>query len=139
MAASIGGAAIITSLIFNPISALISITVVAAHEIAHGLAANYYGGNWHWTILIPLGIFIVGLTKISNVPQEHKRKVYLMGPLIGLGVACVFLLLGLYLAHHLIIVVAITVGFAEMYQYFFGSDGRKARKVKRDILKCQYL
>lgn len=123
---AVGTAAVSYTFVGLPISILA--LVVLCHEIGHVLATLYYGGRWEYSVIIPLVIAAVGITKISGLAKKFRSKVLIAGPIFGIVSALIVLCIGIILSLKALIDISIIAVIVELFNVTFGSDGRKLRK-----------
>jgi hypothetical protein len=128
-------AAINYTIVHSPIVFIIT-AVLIAHELGHYFAAILNGAQADIPYIIPLPFIGIGITRIKNFKKlsAHVRKsIIISGPTTGVITAILLLLLSFitpFIAPLLILCIAIS----EVLFNYFGSDGKKYRQAKRDIV-----
>lgn len=128
-------AAINYTIINSPIVFIVT-AVLIAHELGHYFAAIYNGAQADIPYIIPLPFIGIGITRIKNFKKlsAHVRKsIIISGPTTGVITAILFLILSFitpFIAPLLILCIAIS----EVLFNYLGSDGKKYRQAKRDIV-----
>lgn len=108
---------------------MVSPVVVIVHELGHVLAGKSGGGTWHWTAIVPLGIVLFGLTKMSGVRRSEKAKMYRAGPIAGVLASVAFVIAGLLFCLREVVGLAVVAAGMELYQLVAGRDARMARRL----------
>ncbi len=124
----LGAAAINYTIVHSPV-VFIMIAALLVHEFGHFIVAKLKGGEPDLPFLIPLFPLIIGITRIKNLDMQHARSVLFAGPAFGV----LFILLTILFNVLYGIVPFIPLFFMltfELVMNYFGSDGRKFRKLK---------
>lgn len=122
---------------------LVTFLVILCHELGHVIVAKILGARPMLPIFIPLIFVTIGRTKIFHLPHRTKEWIYIAGPLVGILVASLFIIIGFKIACDLLISAAIVAMMWEIFSATCGSDGRKYRKSKKerknDFASCSYF
>lgn len=113
--------------------AILSLSVLIFHEFSHYLTALGVGAEPQLPIFIPLGIAIIGLTKVKNLNIKHVKLVALSGPVVGSFLSMLAILLGLALGSSIVTLGGVCSLAFEVYSGTLGSDGSKARQWNRKV------
>lgn len=111
----------------------IIIFVLLAHELGHYLTAKKYNADVSLPIFIPLPFLAIGITKVKNISKEGSMHTAINGPIFGFIASLFFLFINLifkFTSNFSLIVIALS----EIILNYFGSDGSKYRKAKKDML-----
>lgn len=128
-------AAVNYTIIHSPIVFIIT-AVLLAHELGHYFAAIFHGAQADIPYIIPLPFIGLGITRIKNFKKlsaQVRKSIILSGPTAGVMTAILLLLLSFitpFIAPLLILCIAIS----EVLFNYLGSDGKKYRQAKRDIV-----
>lgn len=123
-------AALNYSIIHSPI-VLIAMLVILAHELGHYLVASLYTKNITPPIFLPIPFLIIAFTKIKDLQDHQKLSVSLAGPVVGfLTILLIILLNSIYSFVSYLPLLFMLVG--EIVFNYFGLDGKKYRKAKRN-------
>ena len=135
MATAAAFAALNYTIIHSPIVFIIT-AVLLAHELGHYFAAILHGAQADIPYIIPLPFIGLGITRIKNFKKlsaQVRKSIILSGPTAGVMTAILLLLLSFitpFIAPLLILCIAIS----EVLFNYLGSDGKKYRQAKRDIV-----
>ena len=125
-------AAVNYTMIHNPIALILAFTLLI-HELGHYFMAKYYGADVKLPIFIPFILFSIGLTYVANLADEHKPAVAMAGAhfasLFLVLLTLTNLLFKLFSTKFLLLLLC-----GEIVFNYFGSDGRRYRKAKRNKL-----
>lgn len=130
LATALGSAAVAYRFL-SPMIAAVIIPVLIIHEVGHIMAGILVGADVSAPIFIPLGIFVLGMTRIRNVSEEFKGLVAIAGPALGYGLALGLLLSAVYSGLHTLTWVCVSAILVELWSATCGSDGRKYRRARR--------
>lgn len=125
-------AAVNYTMIHNPIALILAFTLLI-HELGHYFMAKYYGADVKLPIFIPLILFSIGLTHVTNLADEYKPAVAMAGALFAslflVLLTLTNLLFKLFSTKFLLLLLC-----GEIVFNYFGSDGKRYRKAKRNKL-----
>lgn len=124
----LASAAINYTIVHSPV-VFIMIVALLIHEFGHFIVAKIKGADPDLPYLIPLFPLIIGITRIKDIDYAHARSVLFAGPAFG----ALFILLMILFNTLYGIVPFIPLFFMlafEIIMNYFGSDGRKFRKLK---------
>lgn len=108
--------------------AIVSIAVLYMHEFAHFATARATGAEAQWPMFIPLVLFVVGMTHIQHLHKKDIPVVALSGPIVGMIVSILALIVGLLLGSPLVILGAAWSFVFELFAATAGKDGSYARE-----------
>lgn len=124
------------TIIHNPIVLVLSFTLLI-HELGHYYMAKYYNADVSTPIFISLILFSIGITKTSNLADEHKSSVAIAGPVLASMFLSLLILFNfinkLFSTKLLFLILA-----GEVVLNYFGSDGRRYRKYKPFSLNISF-
>lgn len=124
----LGSAALNYSIIHNPI-VFVMIMALLIHELGHYIASKHNGANPDFPFFIPLFPFTIGVTRIKDLDKHYAPAVLFSGPAFAVLFILVFILLNYFYNIFSTISLFILLAF-EIILNYFGSDGRKYRKIK---------
>lgn len=124
----LGSAALNYSIVHNPI-VFVMIMALFIHELGHYIVSKYNGANPDLPFFIPLFPLVIGVTRIKNLNKDHAPSVLFSGPAFASLFILVFILFNYFYNIFSIIPLFILLAF-EIILNYFGSDGRKYRKIK---------
>lgn len=122
---------IVLGILFNPVTAVVSVAVVAAHEGGHYYSALMREADPEVPVVLPLGISTLGVTKINsyhNLSARAKRYLLWCGPLAGVA-ATIAMVPGAFFIAGLGVVLSV-VAASELMNITIGSDGQKRRQLQ---------
>jgi hypothetical protein len=130
-------AAINYSILHNPLIFAITLVLIA-HELGHYFATYANGAQADIPYIIPLPFIGIGVTRIKNFKKlsaKARRTILLSGPTTGVFTA---LMIFLYLLLNPVITpfALLFVAIMEIIFNYFGSDGKKYRKITKEELSC---
>jgi hypothetical protein len=117
------------ALIFPIWAAILVLLVILTHEFAHYFTAHAVGAKPRLPVFVPLGVGVLGVTRIQGLDSQTRRQVAIAGPLAGLSIAIAIAMVALGTGFVEIAVAALLAAGWEGYAATFGSDGRKFRQV----------
>lgn len=116
---------------FTIAALVLGVIVVASHEIGHYYSALLHGGKPDVPIVIPLGIGVIGMTRVRQLPglsSRAKRYIIAAGPITGVLTAASLLPYAVLFGNTMFLFTAFGLIAMEAYTGLFGSDGKKLRK-----------
>lgn len=113
------------------------LSVLIAHEFGHTLAAGYFGAASRPPIFVPLGILVIGGSRIKAPDPYAGQFIALAGPIAGAAVALVILVASIIAAMPAITVVAAWTLAWEIFGATFGMDGQKFRRLRNKYRNLQ--
>lgn len=102
--------------------------ILVSHELAHVIAALVVGAKPSWPIFIPLGIIVLGLTKIKDIDLAYVKLVALAGPMLGAWLSLMVLIIGAALGNTILLVAG---GLSFLFEVLTGTIGHDGRIAKR--------
>jgi hypothetical protein len=124
----LGSAALNYSIVHNPI-VFVMIMALFIHELGHYITSKHKGANPDFPYFIPLFPLVIGVTRIKNLDKQHAPSVLFSGPAFASLFILVFILFNYFYNIFSVISLFILLAF-EIILNYFGSDGRKYRKIK---------
>lgn len=113
----------------------IALFIIFVHELGHYFVAKYHGAKVRLPIFIPLPFLVIAFTKVSKLNAHATKQVSLYGPLFGAITALLFLMLnGIF--HFMSYIPLLVLLSTEILFNYFGTDGKKYRKAKKDLQTC---
>lgn len=128
LGSTLGAAAINYTIIHSPV-VFVMIAALLVHEFGHFLVARIKGADPDLPFLIPLFPLIIGVTRIKNLDPQHARSVLFAGPAFGVLFILLTILFNILYGILPFIPLFFMLTF-ELVMNYFGSDGRKFRKLK---------
>lgn len=126
---TVGSALVVTAVNFglmrSPI-ALLSSSMLIAHEFGHYFAGHFAGSNVSPPFFIPLGIMTLGATRIED-PSVAPKRIAISGVIFGTLAGLAGLLVAAALPLELSILGVIGLIAYEIGWGVLGSDGKKYR------------
>lgn len=113
----------------------VAILVMLVHELGHYFTSKKYTDKSRLPIFIPLPFFVVGLTKVSSLNSSQTKHVAAAGPIYGL-IAAALLNVFNFIFRFLPLIPMLLLLVGEIAFNYFGADGAKYRKAKKDIQLC---
>lgn len=128
----LGAAAINYTIVQNPV-VFVMIMALLVHELGHYFVAKKRKANPDLPYFIPLFPLLIGITRIKDLDYKDAPAVLLAGPML----AVLFTLL--VIAYNFIFrifsfVPLIMILAFEIIINYFGSDGRKYRAIKSQLV-----
>ena len=108
-------------------------SILLFHELAHYLTALGVEAKPELPFFIPLGIVMIGVTRVRELRVRHVPLVALSGPIVGTFLSIFALSLGLVLKSPRLVLGSSCSLMFEVYGGTFGSDGSKARKAHHQM------
>ena len=121
-------AAINYSLIHSPL-VFLALTMLCVHEIGHYLVSKSRGANPDYPYFIPLFPFVIGVTRIKDLKDEHRSDVAIAGMLFAVAFMFVFIFHNIIFNFFSTTTLFILL-IAEIVFNLIGSDGRRYRHYK---------
>lgn len=121
-------AAVNYTIVHNPIVLFLSF-VLLLHELGHYFSAKYYGATVRFPVFIPLILFSIGITPVSNLEDCYKSFVAIAGPFLGslfIVISILFNFITKLFSTKLLFIILIS----EIVLNYFGSDGKRYKKYK---------
>lgn len=112
-----------------------AILVMLIHELGHYFTSRKYTNKSKLPIFIPLPFFVVGVTKVSSLSSHQTKHVAAAGPVYGLIAAALLNVLN-FIFKFLPPIPMLLLLVGEIAFNYFGADGAKYRKAKKDIELC---
>lgn len=125
-------AGVMIGLLFNPVTAVVSVSVVLAHEAGHYYSALVHDADPEIPIVLPLGMITLGVTKVNKyhtLSPRIKRYLLWCGPLAGIA-ATTALVPGAFVLPGLGVVLS-AVAASELLNITLGSDGVRRRQLQQ--------
>lgn len=122
---------VVLGLLFNPVTAVVSVSVVLAHEAGHWYSATLREAEPDVPLVLPVGPVTLGITKVNKyhtLSPRAKRYLLWCGPLAGL--ACTIAMIPGVLQVTGLGMVLSAVAISEVLNITFGSDGVKRRQLQ---------
>jgi len=113
----------------------LGIIVVGSHEAGHFYSAWIRGGNPAVPIVVPLGVAIVGVTRVRNLPHlspRTKRYIIAAGPLAGTMTAVSLLPYAIIFQNSILVLTVFGLIALEIHGGTMGSDGKRWRRERCD-------
>lgn len=104
--------------------------VLISHEFAHAFSALGFGASVWPPFFVPLGVGVLGLTRVRNLDPAFRSAVAIAGPLTGMFVAATLLALTSIAGLAMFTLPLLLVFGAELFSATIGSDGRKYRNAR---------
>lgn len=109
--------------------------VMLVHELGHYFIGKKNKADVKLPIFIPLPFFVAAFTKVSKLDPQATKQVSLYGPIFGAVITILLIMLnGIFNFTSYIPLFAIL--FNETILNLIGSDGKKYRKAKKEMLSC---
>lgn len=125
--ASVALTGAVTAAVWSTPVAVAVVGIVAGHELGHWVAARVAGGQADLPVLVPLGVAVIGLTRIWGLARPARRWVYMAGPVLGAVIAVGVALVGYLSLNAMIFAVGVGALGYEILAGTYGSDGRRFR------------
>lgn len=131
LGSALGAAAMLY--VWLPLSiALFTCAIVIIHELGHGLLGSAYKAEPSLPYFIPIGVGVIGLTRIYRLPELSKRMrryLFLAGPVAGITAILQFAgLAGIALLGNTPLTLAVVCTLLwEAYGAILGADARKGK------------
>jgi hypothetical protein len=109
------------------------IAVLLAHELGHYFAAKLHGAKPRTPIFLPIPFIMVAITKISKLTNRQKKDTAFYGPFTGFMTALFFIVAN-FIFNFTSYIPLIALATGEVVFNYFGSDGKKYREAKRNLL-----
>lgn len=109
--------------------------VMLVHELAHYYIGKHYGAKASPPFFIPLPFFVIGITKISGLTPLGKKNVSLAGPIVGFLTALLIISYN-YINTFTSFIPLITLAISEIVTNYFGADGTKYKRAKKEMKSC---
>lgn len=127
-----GAIAVTIAILILPIElALVSLIVLFGHEFAHYVSAWNLGAEPEFPFFIPLGIILIGITRVKNLNKKDIPTVALSGPIMGMYLALIGIALGFAISSPILMMGAAGSFVFELFAATLGSDGSRARKWRK--------
>lgn len=110
----------------------IIVFILLAHELGHYFTAKKHKAKASLPIFIPLPFIAIGITKVKDISKEGSLQTALNGPVFGFIASLVLLFFNIifkFTSNITLIIIALS----EIVLNYFGSDGSKYRKIKKDL------
>ena len=127
----LGSAAINYSIVHNPV-VFVMIMALFVHELGHYFAAKSKGANPDLPFFIPLFPLIIGITRIKDLDLSDAPSVLFSGPAFAVLFTFVFMLFNYFYKLFSFLPLFMILTF-EIVLNYFGSDGRKYRRIKSQL------
>lgn len=121
--------------IFNSSFVFIAIAVLLVHELGHYFSAKRFTKKVKLPFFIPLPFLAIGITYAQGLTSKQKAKVAIWGPIAGLLAALAFIFANNFLSF-MTFGPLIFLAVGEIVFNYFGSDGIKYRKYKKEQRLC---
>jgi hypothetical protein len=104
--------------------ALVGLTILYVHELGHYMVAYFFDADVALPFFVPLGIFVLGCTRIFSVNKHLTVPIAWAGPAAGWTAG--FFLLASATVLMTPVAISLTVGALalEVFNVLFGRDGR---------------
>jgi len=134
---SILAAAQINYVIVHSAFVYIVLLVMLTHELAHYFFGKFYKGKSKLPIFLPLPFFVIAVTKVTKLGRRGRKNTALAGPVVGTLTTGLIILFN-YIFNFMSYIPLVALGISEIVANYFGSDGAKYRKAKKEIKLCTF-